>query len=47
MLAGRTKTGRVSPEPASAFAAISKLRYRGEVGRDADTFDRGIGQKYT
>jgi hypothetical protein len=38
----------VSPESATALAAVPELRDRGEVGRDEEVvvFDCGIGQKY-
>jgi threonine synthase len=46
--AGRMGVGYVSPESASALAAVPVLRERGEVGRDEEVviFDCGIGQKY-
>jgi threonine synthase len=47
-LAGRMGAGYVSPESATALAAVPELRDRGEVGRDEEVvvFDCGIGQKY-
>jgi threonine synthase len=46
--AGRMGAGYVSPESATALAAVPELRDRGEVGRDEEVvvFDCGIGQKY-
>jgi threonine synthase len=46
--AGRLGAGYVSPESATALAAVPELRDRGEVGRDEEVvvFDCGIGQKY-